>query len=242
MEYVAKFVKTGNMKIGHTMWSWNKLAGNGVIAGCQGTCGNHCQGCYNMDDPKKSPCYVFKSYNRYGWDDSSVVKGHIRNTQVMRDNIEKAFSDIKLQLSRARKKPSAVRIHSSGELETVQEFREWIDTATIAPEVPFYIYSKNYEVLDEVLSTMDTKKIPKNFFINISIWHEEGIDIYNKWKHLDCIRAFVYDDGYDYSKVLKFDCYCPAYDKNGKLKHDLTCDKCKICFQKKAKICGCYSH
>jgi hypothetical protein len=242
MEYTARFVKTGNMKIGHTMWSWNKLAGSGVIAGCQGTCGNHCQGCYNMDDPKKSPCYVFKSYNRYGWDDSSVVKGHIRNTQVMRDNIEKAFSDIKLQLSRASKKPSAVRIHSSGELETVQEFREWIDTATIAPEVPFYIYSKNYEVLDEVLSIMDTKKIPKNFFINISIWHEEGIDIYNKWKHLDCIRAFVYDDGYDYSNVLKFDCYCPAYDKNGKLKHDLTCDKCKICFQKKAKVCGCYSH
>ena len=50
------------------------------------------------------------------------------------------------------------------------------------------------------------------------------------------------DDGYDYSKKLKIDCYCPAYDKSGKLSHDLTCDKCKICFQKKAKVCGCYSH
>ena len=67
-------------------------------------------------------------------------------------------------------------------------------------------------------------------------------DTYNKWKHLDCIRAFVYDDGYDYSKLLKIDCYCPAYDKSGKLSHELTCDKCKICFQKKAKVCGCYSH
>jgi hypothetical protein len=195
-----------------------------------------------MDNPKKSPCYVFKSYNIYGWDHSSVVKGHVRNTKVMRENIEKAFNDIRLQLKRARKKPSAVRIHTSGEIETAQELREWIETAATSPSIPFYIYTKAYEVLDEVLSSMDTKLIPKNFFINVSIWHENGIDIYNKWKHLDCIRAFVYDDGYDYSKKLKIDCYCPAYDKSGKLRHDLTCDKCKICFQKKAKVCGCYSH
>ena len=84
--------------------------------------------------------------------------------------------------------------------------------------------------------------MPSNMFINVSIWHENGIDTYNKWKHLDCIRAFVYDDGYDYGDKLKINCYCPAYDKNGKLHHDLTCDKCKICFQSKAKVCGCYNH
>ena len=242
MEYVARFVKNGNIKIGDTMWSWNKLAGNGEIAGCQGTCGEHCHGCYNAEDPRKSPCYVFKSYNIYGWDHSSVVKGHIRNTKVMRENIEKAFKDIRLQLKRAKKKPSAVRIHASGEIETVQELREWIATAATTPDIPFYIYTKAYEVLDEVLSSMDVRKMPKNFFINVSIWHENGVDIYNKWKHLDGIRAFVYDDGYDYSGLLKMDCYCPAYDKNGKLSHELTCDKCRICFQKKAKVCGCYSH
>ena len=160
----------------------------------------------------------------------------------MRSDIGKAFNDIRLQLSRARRKPSAVRIHASGEIETTQELREWLTTAIMTPGIPFYIYTKAYEVLDGVLSSMDTRLIPKNFFINVSIWHEDGIAIYNKWKHLDCIRAFVYDDGYDYSRLLKIDCYCPAYDKNGKLSHDLTCDKCKICFQKKAKVCGCYSH
>ena len=242
MAYVARFVKNGNIKIGDTMWSWNKLAGNGVIAGCKGTCGEHCQGCYDMNNPKKSPCYVFKSYNLYGWDHSSVVQGHVRNTNVMRDNIYQAFNDIRLQLKRARKQPSAVRIHASGEIETAQEFREWIATAAMSPGIPFYIYTKAYEVLDDVLSSMDIEAMPKNFFINVSIWHENGIDIYNKWKHLDGIRAFVYDDGYDYSKQLKIDCYCPAYDKSGRLKHDLTCDKCKICFKKKAKVCGCYSH
>lgn len=240
MEYTARFVKNGNIKIGNTMWSWNKLAGKGEIAGCKGTCGEHCNGCYNIEDPRKSPCYVFKSYNIYGWDHSSVVKGHVRNTKVMRENIDKAFNDIRLQLKRAKKKPSAVRIHAAGELETVHELRGWIETAKMTPDIPFYIYTKAYEVLDEVLSTMDV--IPQNFFINVSIWHENGISLYNKWRHLDCIRAFVYDDGYDYSELIKMDCYCPAYDKNGKLSHELTCDKCRICFQKKAKVCGCYSH
>ena len=242
MEYTARFVKNGNIKIGNTMWSWNKLAGNGVIAGCKGTCGEHCEVCYDPSNPRKSPCYVFKSYNIYGWDKSSVVKGHVRNTNVMREDIDKAFEDIRLQLTRAKKKPSAVRIHASGELETVQELKEWIETAKLTPDIPFYIYTKAYEILDTALSSTDNKTMPKNFFINISIWHENGIDIYNKWKHLDCIRAFVYDDGYDYSKKLKINCYCPAYDENGKLSHELTCDKCKICFQKKAKVCGCYSH
>lgn len=242
MEYIARMIKNGNTKLGQTMWSWNKLAGSGEIAGCKGTCGGHCSGCYNAENPRKSPCYVFKSYNIYGWDHSSVVRGHVRNTNIMRNDINHAFNDIRLQLSRAKKKPSAVRIHASGELESTQELRKWIETAEMFPETPFYVYTKAYEILDEVLSEMSNNTIPQNMFINVSIWHENGIDTYNKWKHLDCIRAFVYDDGYDYGDKLKINCYCPAYDKNGKLHHDLTCDKCKICFQSKAKVCGCYNH
>ena len=242
MEYVARMVKNGNIKIGDTMWSWNKLAGSGEIAGCKGTCGEHCHGCYNADDPRKSPCYVFKSYNIYGWDNSTVVMGHVRNTNIMRRDIDYAFNDIRLQLLRARKKPSAVRIHAAGELETANELRKWIETAAMFSFSPFYVYTKAYDILDEVLSELDNDSIPDNFFINVSVWHENGIDTYNKWKHLDCVRAFVYDDGYDYGDKIKIDCHCPAYDKNGKLSHELTCDKCGICFQKKAKVCGCYDH
>ena len=242
MEYVARMVKNGNIKIGQTMWTWNKLAGSGTIAGCKGTCGGHCNGCYNADNPRKSPCYVFKSYNIYGWDHSSVVRGHVRNTNIMRNDINHAFNDIRLQIQRAKRKPSAIRIHSAGELESSRELREWIKTAFMFPDIPFYVYTKAYEILDEVLSEFDNDNMPQNVFINVSIWHENGIDTYNKWQHLDCVRAFVYDDGYDYGDKLKINCYCPAYDKNGKLHHDLTCDRCKICFQSKAKVCGCYNH
>lgn len=244
MKYIAKMTKNGNIKIGNTMWSWNKLAGSGEISGCKGTCGVHCTGCYNKDNPKKSPCYVFKSYVQYGWENSTVVKAHIRNTNIMRNDINKAFEDINEQIRRAKIKPSAIRIHASGELEEEIELKKWIETAKSFPNIPFYIYTKAYELVDSVLSDIKNKNeyLPKNFFINISVWHKEGVDLYNKWKELDGIRCFVYDDGYDYNKDLKIDCYCPAYDKNGKLSHDLTCDKCKICFQNKAKVCGCYSH
>lgn len=242
MSYTAKFVKNGNIKIGNTMWSWNKLAGNGIIAGCKGTCGEHCKGCYNAEDPKKSSCYVFKSYVQYGWDGGTVVKSHIRNTNIIRNDIDKAFEDIRLQLKRAKKKPSAVRIHASGELESAKELKMWLETAKMFPKIPFYVYTKAYNVVDDVLSHTKMKDLPNNFYINISIWLESGIETYNKWKHLDFIRAFVYDNGYNYGDMLKINCHCPAYDKNGKLSHDLTCDKCKICFQKKAKVCGCYSH
>lgn len=240
--YQAKFVKNGNTKVGSSIYTWSKLAGNGMIAGCKGTCGKHCMGCYNTENPKKSPCYVFKSYVQYGWEDGTPVKSHVRNTNIMRNNINKAFEDIKLQLQRARKKPKAVRIHASGEIETSKELRMWIETAKLFPEIPFYIYTKAYKILDNVLSSIKEEDLPKNFFINISVWHNNGIKAYNKWKHLSIIRAFVYEDGYDYSKKLKINFNCPAYDKNGKLNHDLPCDKCTKCFREELKVCGCYSH
>ena len=238
MSYTAKLVKNGNIKIGNTMWSWNKLAGSGEIAGCKGTCGKYCKGCYDPKNPKKSPCYVFKSYVQYGWDKSTVVKSHIQNTKIMRENLIKAFAEIEQQIRRAKKKPTAIRIHASGEIESVKELKLWTIVADEFPGIYFYLYTKNYKTVEAVLK--DIKELPKNFYINISIWHENGVKFYNKWKQLKNIRAFVYDDGVGLK--LKPDCYCPAYDKNGKLHHDITCDKCKICFQDKAKICACYAH
>ena len=238
MGYTAKLVKNGNIKIGNTMWSWNKLAGAGEIAGCKGTCGKHCKGCYNPDNPKKSPCYVFKSYVQYGWDKSTVVKNHVQNTRIMRENPMQAFAEIEQQIRRAKKKPSAIRIHASGEIESAKELKLWTIVASEFPDISFYLYTKNYEAVDKVIK--DIKELPENFFINISIWHNNGVKFYKKYKEKKNIRAFVYDDGVDMK--LKPDCYCPAYDKKGKLSHDITCDKCKICFQNKAKICACYAH
>ena len=236
MSYSATFVKSGNIKIGN-MYAFNKLAGGGKIAGCKGTCTGNCDGCYNKKNPKKSACYVFKSYVQYGWDKSTVVKSHIKNTKAIRNDINQAFKDLDLQLKRAKKKPSTIRIHSAGELEKKEELIQWITLAKKYEKIKFYLYTKAYAIVDEVLNDME---LPKNFFINISVWHDRGVDVYKKYIDNSQVRAFVYDDGYDYN--LKIDCYCPAYDKDGKLHHDITCDKCGICFGSKARVCACYSH
>lgn len=140
-DYSVKFIKSGNLKLGQ-IWTFNKLAGGGIISGCQGSCGSCCNGCYNSDNPKKSACFVFKSYVQYGWDKSTVVKSHIKNTIAIRTNIIKAFSDIDLQIKRAKKQPSIIRIHSSGELEKSIELKYWIWTAQNNPTIKFYIYTK----------------------------------------------------------------------------------------------------
>lgn len=236
MAYESRFNKSGNIKIGE-IWSYNKLAGAGEINGVKGTCGRFCTGCYNAEEPKKSSCYVFSSYLRYGWENSTPVKGHIRNTLAMRNNPEKVFKELGLQIKRARVKPVAIRIHSSGEIENVNELKGWFNLARENPEIPFYIYTKAYNVVNAVLLK---EEMPDNFYLNISIWHNVGINCYNKWKHLPNVRAFAYCDGYKYP--FKMDVMCPAYDEKGKMNHNFTCDKCKICYKKTNKVTGCYSH
>jgi len=232
----AKFFN-GNVKVGK-MLTFNKLAGNTKWNGCTGTCGEHCGGCYNPENPKESDCYVIKSYIQYK---DAVIGPHVDNTIAMREHMSEAFDDLDRKLSRKRV-IVPVRIHSSGEFETTGEIEGWINLARKHPDTPFYVYTKAYDLVDKVL-TKDSK-LPKNFFINYSIWHEHGIKEYNKWKKLDNVRAFVYDDGkYNYKQAgLNINCRCPAYNEKGKLDHNYTCDKCKICYQKKAKVCSCSSH
>lgn len=235
----------GNTKIGN-MLTFNKLAGNNVINGCMGSCGKYCTGCWNHDNWKKSDCYVAKSYYQYK---DNCINSHIVNTKAMRENCEAAFEALNGQLKRARTLKT-VRIHASGELESVEELQGWFSLAAKHPNRKFYVYTKAYDIVDKVLLLMKAKnqQLPANLFINISIWHEHGIDFYNKWKHLQTIRAYAFDDEtFDYeAHGLKINGKCPAYRKNEKgkvkLSHELTCDKCGLCFQEKVKALTCLSH
>lgn len=235
----------GNVKVGD-MLTFNKLAGNTELNGCKGSCGKYCKGCWNANNWKKSPCYVAKSYTQYK---DNVINSHIVNTIAMRKDPWATIKELDKQLSRKRKiKP--IRQHASGELESVDELKAWLWLANRHSNIPIYVYTKAYDIVDAVLTEYQEQnlKLPKNYFINISIWHENGLECYLKWGHLKTVRAFVYDDGeYDYGKEkLELKTYCPAYKKNDKgvvkLSHELTCDKCKLCFSTKNKILGCLSH
>lgn len=234
---MAKFNKKGNTKIG-AIWSFSTLMGNesvhidynGFVADIVGTCGGYCEGC-------KKSCYVRNSY-RY----PSVKYGHAWNTIAIRDDIASAFLDLKGQIERARNKPEAVRIHVSGEFENIYELIMWDALARTFPNVRFYVYSKAYDIMEEYLNNYIK---PENLVINVSVWHEYGIEFYKKYAHMEGIRAFVYNDGFNYGEFgLYADSKCPAYDENGKTIEGVTCQKCGLCMGKREnrKVTFCNAH
>ncbi len=234
MEIRARFTSNGNIKLGKKMGVWSTLMGddtynvkiNGVPVSVKGTCGGHCAGC-------KGNCYVKKSY-RY----PSVVLGHARNTLAIR-NTEKCFQDLDGQLNRKRVPFEQIRIDQSGEIENKEQFAMWCTLAAKHPETVFYIYTKNYDV---VIPALLAGNVPENMTVLISIWHKFGVNEFEKVKNLPNVKAFVYDDNYKYGFVI--DTYCKAYDEHGKLDHNITCDKCKKCFNRlnNCKVIGCKAH
>ena len=236
----AQFNKSGNIKLGNT-WNFSTVYGNeiksvefnGEKLQARGTCGNHCKGC-------KNACYVKKSY-RY----PSVIYSHIRNTIALRTNPAAAFNDLTAAIENARKKPEIVRINQSGELENAEIFAGWCEMAEKFPEIKFWLYTKAYNIVTPALLA---GKVPGNMTILFSVWHNFGLQEFNKIKHLENVKAFVYDDGYDYTGAgLKIQTYCKAYTmQSGKmqLNHNITCDKCKKCFNRAAgcKVIGSLPH
>ena len=228
----ARIANNGNIKLGSHMGTFSKLYSDAVFdtkyGPVTGTCGGHCEGC-------KNKCYVKASY-RY----DSVINCHARNTLAFRNNILEAFEQIWRQLERKRKPYETVRINQSGEIETFNEFTLWIETAIRHPETNFYLYTKNYDVIrDAVKYRVD---VPENFTVLISIWHEYGIKEYFEFKHLAWIKAFVYMDGFNYSAYgLDIETTCKAYE-NGKLNHDITCERCQKCINSQFKVIGCNEH
>lgn len=234
------FIKNGNIKLGGTMWTWSTLPGNAIfnteIGDVKGTCGNHCKGCFNEEAPSLSPCYVFKALNRY----PSVKKCYARNTAAMRFSPETVTSLLLKQIRNARKKPSIIRINQSGEMESINDLYMYIALANFNPDITFYLYTKNFDL---ILKNADI--IPENLKVNISVWHENGIQEYKRIKAINKnVKAFVYDDKtFNYAAHgLKIETYCKAYDEKGKMNHNITCDKCRKCFNDHTNVIGCFDH
>lgn len=235
------FCKSGNTKLGKTMWTFSKTYSDqafyvesfkGYITG---SCIGYCDGC-------RKACYVAKSY-RYG----SVIKGHAINTCGMRYDFEKLCADLRGQLARAckaNKAPEYVRIDQSGELMSAEEFNLlWCALAEEFPNVKFYVYTKAYDI---VIPALLAGRVPGNLTVLISVWHEYGIREFFTVAHLPNVKAFVYDDKqFDYSVYgLARQTECKAYDEKGKLDHNVTCDKCQKCMNRLSchKVIFCNEH
>lgn len=250
-----------NIKLGD-MGSWAMLFGNcdwyipELNVTVKGSCGDHCKGCFDVDNPKSSPCYVAKSYVKYTKrnDDNtigniqtnkcSVKLGHAYRTIAMTTFRGDLLVSLDKQLTNKRKKFEVVRINESGEITCYEDLALWCELAKRHPETIFYIYTKNYKAVKKAL-TNDV--ISSNLYINISIWHQLGISAYLEMKDNPQIRAFCLVDNEwtkerYISKGIEITSMCAAYDAKGKMNHNVTCDKCKKCFSNNNRCVGCYEH
>lgn len=242
-EYRARFNRGGNTKLGKTMGTWSVLMGDDFYyipelnETIQGTCGQHCQGC-------KGSCYVVKSYVRHTnaeTGECSVKYGHARNTRALRENVEKVHDQLAAQLQRARVPFTVIRLNQSGEIENAMQFGMFCRLAREFDDVEFYIYTKAFDV---VVPMLLAGLVPGNLTVLISVWHEYGQEAWEAVKHLPNVKAFVYNDGYDYvADGLKFTTKCEAYHGR-KLNHACTCDVCKKCFDRidGHKVIACDAH
>lgn len=256
----ATIAEQKNVKLGK-MGSWAMLFGDTewyipeLQRTCKGTCGKHCKGCYASEDPRKSACYVAKSYARHTARENgevgnivngkcSVKYGHAIRTIAMTEHKNELLESLDKQLSNKKEKFKIIRINESGELTCYMDLKFWITLARLHTETTFYVYTKNYEA---VRTALKRDIIPVNFFINISVWHECGIKEWHEFKENAQIRAFVLvDDEWTKEKYaehgLQIESMCAAYDSKGKMNHAVTCEKCAKCFSNSNKCCGCYEH
>jgi len=258
---IKKGTSADNIKLG-SMGSWAMLFGDcswyipELKVYVKGTCGEHCKGCFNPSNPKCSACYVAKSYythtnrNEDGTvgdilkNKCTVKLGHAYRTIAMTMFRDDLLVSLDSQLTNMKDKLGIIRINESGELTEYTGLALWSELAKRHPETVFYLYTKNYKVVRKALIN---NIVPSNLFINISVWHEFGIEDYLEMKDHPQIRAFCLvdkewtKDKY-FSKGIEITSMCGAYDEEGKMNHAVTCDKCKKCFSNSNRCVGCFEH
>lgn len=94
---------------------------------------------------------------------------------------------------------------------------------------------------NRVENTMQLREnITKHFADIAKAIKENGVAAWKEFKEHSNVKCFAVNSDLDVS------CYCPAYrkDKNGKVVRDseMTCARCKLCFDSTAKVIGCYEH
>ncbi len=228
-----KLERKGNSKMGEIAvfstlmgdYTYKRLKGK--LKNIKGTCGN-CDDC-------RTSCYVRHGYAiRPG-----EILNHAKNTWGMRNQLDKVIADLSKQLARGN--IETVRINAAGEIENRDQFAMWCTLAYSFKTVKFYIYTKNYTVAEHFLLN---GLVPKNFVVLYSIWGMNGVEEYERVKHLPNVKTFVFDDG---NMQIKPQIYCPAYVEKFKTsdkyrRKDVHCIDCGICFNSRVKVIACHDH
>ena len=227
----------GNSKIGEGIASFSTLPGNadhmiytkdkGLLTDIPGTCSRFCA--------------------EWLWEELDTFLT-LKNAKAI-----KALHDgTPLQEARKLANVKILRQHVSGEIESVDDLRHWVEIARKHVETVIYVYTKNFDALGEYLD--GGEDFPENYVVNVSQWHGVADEFLAKygWAQLN---VFTYDDsrkkGCDLPQAEKDRLaalqHCPAVLPNGhhaKLPDgsDVTCTLCGRCTRKTGKETAVYAH
>ena len=221
-------ISQGNRKMGNIP-AFNLLPANEpltlsngkILTNIKGTCGKHCAQC-------KNDCYAVRYIKMHH---NSCVVPYAGNTIIMRNEPDKLRKEIKEYCDKNIVK--YFRFHTSGELESLEQFRNYCNICDNNPDVVFYIYTKAFEILEKYLEKYE--EFPNNLVVNLSDWNGEVMQVSNKL--LGRCNVFTYDDSKGMMDNL---IHCPAVDIDG---HEtgITCAMCRRCM-KRRHITAVYAH
>jgi hypothetical protein len=167
---------------------------------------------------KCSYCYNHASIRRY------------KNTGINYDNNTQGIID-RLRLPAIPKNKIAGRMSLNGDFsfknlkDSVFYINEWHRLAIANRNVMFFGYTKSWQD-KRLLNCLNAFKAEKNVVLRASVDDETGYNIPPTWTMAGIATIEVIEET---SKKTVFVC---KFNQKGHKLHKVTCDKCKVCFNK----------
>ena len=241
----------GNKKVGKGVYTFSTLPGEhllstpnkGTLTNIPGTCSGCCTNC------ESGGCYAIRDAKLYS---NSVIPAWGKNTLIMRNSLTDLKAQLKAEiLSHKTTGPNAevaIRIHASGEFETLAQLETMCELAKELPTHKFYTYTKRFQMVEEYLEKYGS--FPENFAVNLSQWRD------NLKSHTALLKAvenkklniFALDDQ-DSAKfgITDKTFHCPAVavpaKKGGKGRETgIQCKDCRRCMKACGRVIAVYNH
>jgi hypothetical protein len=184
----------------------------------------------------------------------NVRAKHEANWEASKRSDFPARAVAELHAARGRRLPRLCRVHSSGDFDSAEYIRKWVDIATAAPTWTFWAYSRSWRVPD-LLPELERLAALPNFWLWLSAdfmtklpprvpgvrgvawlqgvgesldWMKETARV-SPWLKDELLVFPVKAEGREPVKLIGLAMVCPHYNGTPEDKVP-TCEYCRFCF------------